>query len=196
MRKRHLHNMVLVVGALGGPVPEAASEAVHGDVVAAHPLEQARHRHVRKRGALLPADEDVGVILSRQCPQDFERLIRQRDLVLFAAFDERPAGTVQVFASKSISSQVAPMLSPVLAAVKIVNSKARAAMPSRLARSAMNSGSSTNGSARGGDWTSGFGREPVEPRRGDPSNVPGFHLCDSCARWPNRAPTRCAGGHG
>ena len=43
----------------------------------------------------------------------------------------RPAGMVHTFASRSISSQVAPIVSQGLQAVKIVNSSARAAMPSR-----------------------------------------------------------------
>ena len=42
----------------------------------------------------------------------------------------RSAGTVQVLSSRSNSVHRAPIVSPVLAAVRIVNSSARAAMPS------------------------------------------------------------------
>ena len=51
---------------------------------------------------------------------------------------ERPAGTVHSLASRSNSLYVAPSASPVRAAVKIVNSSARALMPSLSRRPATN----------------------------------------------------------
>src|SRR5712691_7645304 len=59
----------------------------------------------------------------------------------------RPAGTVQTLASRSISPHRAPKTSPVRAAVKIANSSARAAMPSRPRRASRNSGKSSIGRA-------------------------------------------------
>ena len=59
----------------------------------------------------------------------------------------RSAGTVQTFAAKSISPHFAPSASPVRATVRIVNSSARADMPSRPRKAARNPGISSKGSA-------------------------------------------------
>jgi hypothetical protein len=53
-----------------------------------------------------------------------------------------PAGTVHSPAARSISSHLAPITSPVRAAVRMVNSRARAAMPSRWRSSTIKAGSS------------------------------------------------------
>ena len=55
----------------------------------------------------------------------------------------RSAGTVHTFDLRFISSQRAPITSPVRAAVRIVNSSALAAMPGRARSSAMNVAIST-----------------------------------------------------
>ncbi len=55
----------------------------------------------------------------------------------------RDAGTVQTFAFRSISSQRAPMISPVRAAVRIVNSRALAATPACSRSVFMNCGVSS-----------------------------------------------------
>ena len=59
----------------------------------------------------------------------------------------RPAGTVHILAVKSISAHVAPTVSPVRAAVRIVNSRAFAETPSRLRNSMMKSLICVNGRA-------------------------------------------------
>ena len=59
----------------------------------------------------------------------------------------RPAGTVQSLAARSTSPQVIPRTSPDLAAVKIANSRALAATPSRLRSWDMNVGISPYGRA-------------------------------------------------
>ena len=53
------------------------------------------------------------------------------------------SGTVHNFAPKSISDQCAPSTSPVLAAIKIANSSARAATPRTNAMRTCELGSST-----------------------------------------------------
>ena len=59
----------------------------------------------------------------------------------------RLAGIVQTAALKSISRQAAPIVSPVRAAVSMVNSRARAASAGRARSFTKNAGASANASA-------------------------------------------------
>jgi hypothetical protein len=47
MRQRHLRDLAREIRALGRPIAEGRAEAMHGDIVAAHPLEELEHRHRR-----------------------------------------------------------------------------------------------------------------------------------------------------
>ena len=98
-------------------------------------------------------------------------------------------GTTQTFSASLISSQVAPIASPVRAAVSIVNSRARAAMPPWPRRATIKSGNSAYGSAV---WCFISAPWIVQARAclGAHASAPGCRPCDSRARLPNRAPPR------
>ena len=72
------------------------------------------------------ADEDVRVpLLARQGFEDFEGALRRGTRCSRPAFI-LAAGTTQTFPFRSISDHLAPITSPVRAAVRMVNSNARA----------------------------------------------------------------------
>ena len=89
------------------------------------------------------AKEDMFVaVFARQGGKDLHRAIGERHAMLAARLRARRPGTVQSFVAKSISDHIAPIVSPVLAAVRMVNSSARADTLSIARSFAMNSGTS------------------------------------------------------
>ncbi len=140
-----------------------------------------------RRPRLPGKDEIVGPDLVHLLEQR-QRGRGQRNAVLPPAFI-RSAGIVQTFAARSISSQVAPSTSPVLAAVRMANSSARAPMLLSLAQRG-HEGADLGVRQRRVvlDW-----RTCVAPATDDPgvrATAPGSRRSDSRAPWPNRAPPR------
>ena len=131
MRQRLLDHVVGEVGALRRPIAEGRSESMHSDIATPHPPEHGGHRHVGQPGAGLGADEhEVVAVFAEEILSSSRRAELSGIPMLFAGL--HPAGGHCPDAGlRSISSQRAPIASPVRAAVRMVNSSACAATPSR-----------------------------------------------------------------
>ena len=125
----------------------------------------------------------------RQFGKDFQRLPGQRHAVLAAAF-HAGTGNGPHTSSRSISGQRAPITSPVRAAVRIMNSSARAPCLVALATRPRIPGAPGTAAPDGaGSSRSCCGRAAA--RRCGRASVPGFRRCDSRARSPNPRSVRC-----
>src|SRR4029077_1214151 len=67
----------------GRPVAEARSEAVYGQVVAAHRIEHAKHRPMRERPSrLISRKDEFSLADDLHLSEDLERAVGQRDAML------------------------------------------------------------------------------------------------------------------
>ena len=104
-----------------------------------HALEQHQHGHVRERLPWPLAGKDV---TASEGPSSLRSAIARPHSGTRCSMPAfiREAGIVHTRASRLISPHCAPRTSPVRAAVRIVNSSARAATPVCLRSSATNPG--------------------------------------------------------
>jgi len=141
-------------------VEMALAHAVGDKVEAAYACRTYRHADMRRNTARIKSSDRVARWLAGNT-NSLSRTFAMRSSTAMAAVDNgircsrplfrlvfmRAAGTVHRRVRRSISSHRAPRASPVRAAVRIVNSRARAATPSRRRTSAMNVPTSAYGSA-------------------------------------------------
>ncbi len=141
VRKRRLGKLACEMRLVAGPIAEGGPEAMRG-YANAHAAQEHVQRHHGKRlfGPLARKEEIACPRLGKRF-EDRQRRAQRGTRCSRPAFI-RFAGTVQTLPVKSISSQSRPRISPERAAVKMQNSSASAAIPSRSRKSAIKAGTS------------------------------------------------------
>ena len=195
MRQCCLSDLTRDIGLLSNPIAERRAKAVCGYEITSHPPEHHQKRHFRQ-SAPAPLTEKYYIINFVRCgaAKNGQSLFTQWDAVLdlglHALCRDRPD-----FFVMSISDHNAPITSPVRVAVRIKNSSAAAAPPSRVRRSAKNAPISEYGSAA---WC-WIVRSLFRAGRASlrcPFHRAGFLQPDSRARLRNLTRPRYAPAHG
>jgi hypothetical protein len=138
MRKHHFGNFVGVAGLFGRPVFEGAPESVHRDIGALRRSSIAMLMSLVGRPARAPSkmrSPDRGIA----CSISSTRSLRGTVCGVLRPLS-RSGGTVQVLACRSISDQRVPIAAPVRDAVRIVNSRHRADVPTCCGSAVMKAG--------------------------------------------------------
>jgi hypothetical protein len=133
MRQRRLSYLSRCAGRLADLVPEARTEPVHGEVASLHPAQHHSSRHDGEGASHLGTGEQEGfwTIDGTQLGHVFRTAAAgaERGTRCARPAFMRSAGTVPTLDSRSTSSHRAPSTSPDRVAVRIANSRARAAIP-------------------------------------------------------------------